>query len=186
MSRFTALLDACVLVPIVLTDTLLRIAERDLYRPLWSDRIVEEALEATIDIHSDVDSERFRKRFETMSTTFEDACVVDWEHLEARIELPDPEDRHVVAAAIRGRADCIVTANLRDFPVSVLAELDIEVTHPDDFLINQFDLAPRIVLDVIRDQSDRAVNPMLTPMDLVARLSRAGVPNFADLVARTI
>ena len=186
MSRYTALLDACVLVPIVLTDTLLRIAERDLYRPLWSDRILEEALEATIDTHSDIDPERLRKRFETMSTTFEDACVVDWEHLEATIELPDPEDRHVVAAAIRGRADCIVTANLRDFPTSVLDELDIEVTHPDDFLVNQFDLAPRIVLDVIRDQSGHAVNPMLTPMDLVARLSRAGVPNFADLVARTI
>ncbi len=186
MSRYTALLDACVLVPIVLTDTLLRVAERDLYRPQWSERILEEALNATIDIHPDIDPTRLRTRFETMSRTFEDACVTDWEHLEAKIELPDRDDRHVVAAAIRGRADCIVTANLRDFPTDVLTKLDIEVIHPDDFLVNQFDLAPRMVLDIIRDQASQTANPKLTPTDLATRLSRAGVPNFADLVTRTI
>jgi hypothetical protein len=138
VSRYAALLDACVLVPIVLTDTLLRIAERDVYRPLWSDRILEEALDATIEIHPGIEPARLRARFETMSATFEDACVVDWGHLEAKIELPDADDRHVIAAAIRGRADCIVTANLRDFPAAALIELDIEITHPDDFLINQF------------------------------------------------
>lgn len=70
MSRYAALLDACILVPIVLTDTILRIAERDLYRPLWSNRILEKALNATIEIHPDIDPHRLQARFETMSATF--------------------------------------------------------------------------------------------------------------------
>ncbi len=107
-------------------------------------------------------------------------------NLEDTVTLPDPDDRHVVAAAVRGRADAIVTANVRDYPPDVLGSLHIEIIHPDDFLLDQLDLAPRIVLDVLREQADHTRQPALTPIDLIARLARAGVPGFADEAGRLI
>jgi len=75
LARFAALLDACVLVPIALADTLLRIAERDLYRPLWSDRILEEARSAIIKVHPGIEPEPINNRFAAMGNAFEDALV---------------------------------------------------------------------------------------------------------------
>lgn len=113
MARYAVLLDACVLVPIALTDTLLRIAERDLYRPLWSARIVAEATDVIVEIHPDIPPVQVQRRFGAMDSAFEDARVDGWEDLEDKVTLPDPNDRHVVAAAVRGRTDAIVTANVR-------------------------------------------------------------------------
>ncbi len=125
MPQYTALLDACVLVPVALADTLLRVAERELYRPQWSTRILDEAADAIVEIHPDLAPDVVAKRFTAMNAAFEDALVQGWEALEASIALPDPDDRHVVAAAMRGRADAIVTANVRDFPDEILEPLGI-------------------------------------------------------------
>jgi len=159
LAHYAAVLDACVLVPIALADTLLRIAERELYRPLWSDRILAEAADAVLGVHSDIPPERVDKRFALMHETFEDARVEGWEGLETTITLPDPDDRHVVAAALRGRADSIVTANLQHYPIDTLDPLGIQVIHPDSFLLDQLDLAPRIVLDVLREQAANTHHP---------------------------
>ena len=186
MARYAAVLDACVLVPVALADTLLRIAERGLYLPLWSARIVAEATDAIIEIHPNIPAEQIRRRFAAMDDTFEDARVDGWEELEDTVRLPDPDDRHVVAAAVRGRADAIVTANLRDYPLDTLGPLNIEVIHPDEFLLDQLDLAPRTVLEVLREQAAYTRHPALTPIDLIARLARAGVSGFADEAGRLI
>jgi hypothetical protein len=89
MPRYTALLDACVLVPIALADTLLRVAERELYRPLWSDRILAEAADAALEIHADLDPDVVAKRFTAMNDTFDDARVEGWDVFEATLTLPD-------------------------------------------------------------------------------------------------
>lgn len=136
MARYAVVLDACVLVPVTLADTLLRIAERDLYRPLWSARIVAEAIDAIVDIHPAIPPEQVQRRFAAVDAAFEDARIGGWENLEATVTLPDPNDRHVVAAAVRGRADAIVTANVSDYPPEILGPLQIEIIHPDDFLLN--------------------------------------------------
>jgi hypothetical protein len=73
-----------------------------------------------------------------------------------------------------------ISVHIRDFPVEVMEPLAIEVVHPDDFLLNQLDLAPRIVVDVVMEQAAQTTKPKLTPIDLAARLARAGVPKFAD------
>ena len=96
MPRYTAVLDACVLVPIALADTLLRVAEKGLYQPLWSDRILGEAQAAIEEIHPGIDT---AKRFATMSEAFDDVMVTGWEERVPGIRLPDEDDRHVVAAA---------------------------------------------------------------------------------------
>lgn len=75
MTRFTAFLDACVLVPIAPCDTLLRMADRGAFRPLWSERVEEEALRALCEIHTDVDPSRFHSRFRSMNEAFEDARI---------------------------------------------------------------------------------------------------------------
>ena len=184
MARFSVLLDACVLVPIALADTLLRLAEADLYRPLWSRRILDEMVWAVEEIHPDLAGGPAGKRAHVMDAAFDDACVTGWEPLVAGITLPDPDDRHVVAAAQRGRADLIVTANLRDFPPEVMEHLGIEVQSPDEFLMNQLDLDPGRVIATLHEQAAAANNPAITFEELLAILGRCGVPNFAGLAAQ--
>ncbi|MGI8793387.1 MAG: hypothetical protein ACR2H3_09450 [Acidimicrobiales bacterium] len=82
MARYTAVLDACVLVPIALADTLLRVAERGLYRPLWSERILDETAGAILEIHPDLPPDAVRRRIDAMNRSFEDALVDGWQDLE--------------------------------------------------------------------------------------------------------
>ena len=102
LARYTVVLDACVLVPVVLADILLRIAERSLYRPLWSARIIAEAIDAIGETHPNIPPEKIQQRFADMDTAFEDARVEWLASLEEAVTLPDPDDRHVVAAAVHG------------------------------------------------------------------------------------
>jgi predicted nucleic acid-binding protein len=95
---------------------LLRIAECNLYRPLWSQRITDEAVSALHRVHPEIRVPQFVSRFDQMTAAFEDVLVVGWERLEHDLVLPDPNDRHVLAAAIRGSAGIIVTNNTKDFP----------------------------------------------------------------------
>lgn len=181
MPRYTAVLDACVLVPITLADALLRVAEKGLYRPLWSDRILTEAQDTIEEIHPGID---VAKRFTSMREAFDDALVTGWEELQPGIHLPDEDDRHVVATAVRGGADAIVTANLADFPAAALGPLGLEAVHPDEFLLDQADLSPPTVIQVIREQAAHTSRPPLTAQDLATLLGRAGVPGFADEILR--
>ncbi|HXZ83745.1 MAG TPA: PIN domain-containing protein [Acidimicrobiales bacterium] len=186
MSRYSAVLDTSVLVPIALADTLLRLAERELYRPLWSDEILAELEEAIVEVHPDIDTQAVQRRIGSMRLTFEDACIVGWESISVTGPLPDPGDAHVIAAAIRGRADAIVTANTRHFPPEALKGFDIVAITPDDFLLDQLDLAPRIVVGAIQELAAHTSNPPLEVIDVLVRLERSGAPSFADEVRRLI
>lgn len=159
MGRFSALLDACVLVPVALADTLLRLAEADLYRPLWSQLILDEMVTTIEDIHPALSGGPARRRAQTMDRAFDDARVRGWEPLVEGIALPDQGDRHVVAAAVRGQADLIVTANLSDFPATCLEPLGLEAQSPDDFLLNQLDLDPDVVIATLHAQAAAARRP---------------------------
>lgn len=180
MARFSAVLDACVLVPIAQADTLLHLAEVELYRPVWSGRILDEAAHALERIHPDMlESGAARRRIRVMDDAFDDARVEGWEALVSGIELPDPDDRHVVAAAIQGRADLIITANLKDFPREVLDRFNIEVQSPDEFFMNQLDLDPARVMTALAAQAGATRHPRLTVRDVLRRLERCNIPVFA-------
>lgn len=176
---YAAVLDACALVPVSLADTLLRIAEHGLYRPLWSEQLLYEAQDAILRAHPGIDPARAARRFAAMRGYFPDAMVTGWEPLEAGFQLPDPDDRHVLAAAIRGSAQAIVTFNLKDFPAQILDPFDIEAIHPDDFLGHQLELAPELVLQAIREQAAATATPPLSITRLLQILERAGGPAFA-------
>lgn len=175
-----AVLDACVMVPIALNDTLLRLAERDLYRPLWSERILDEARRALLRVHADMDPGRIDARFRSMNAAFDDSCVMGWESLVDGLRLPDPDDRHVVAAALRGGAELIVTANLKDFPDDALDPLGLHALSPDEFLLDQFDLDPVGTMALIAEQAADQRRPPVTARQVLDSLAAAGVPAFAE------
>jgi predicted nucleic acid-binding protein len=179
---YPALLDACVLVPNALCDTLVRLAERGFYRPLWSQHILDEVKWAVMAIRPDISEERIERRLAALNSTFEDALVEGWEAVCAGLDLPDPDDRHVWAAAIKGGAQTIVTFNLKDFPEDKLLETDIEPRHPDDFLLDQLDLYPGVALQVLNEQAAALKNPPSDLAGILNRLGRAGAPKFADAV----
>jgi predicted nucleic acid-binding protein len=182
---FSALLDANVLVPTVLRDTLLRVAENDLYRPLWSSEILAETRRTILRLRPAVNAERLDTMFVDMNNTFVDAMVTGHDSL-----IPDmgndPGDRHVLAAAVTGRADVIITNNVKHFPASAVDPLHIEVMRPDRFLCLQFDLSPSLVVDVLNRQSadtGRAPgSPRLTVEELLERLRRSGASTFVSQV----
>lgn len=179
MQSFTVVLDACVLVPVTAADTLLRLAEREMYRPVWSERILDEAQRAVARLHPELSAAQIKHRFDCMDEAFEDASVSGWESLEGSIVLPDENDRHVVACALVGGADAIVTNNIRDFPDKTLAPLNIEVIRLDDFLLDIFDLVSEEIAAVIREQASDAMHPPLSTSEVLDNLATAGAPETA-------
>lgn len=130
---FVVVLDACVLVPHPLFDTLLRAADTGLYEPRWSLQILDE-VERTLVDKMGVDSEKAKGRITAMQRAFPHAQVEGQEDLVDTMRN-DPKDRHVLAAGVRTGAGAIVTANVKDFPATALAPYAIEALHPDDFLL---------------------------------------------------
>jgi predicted nucleic acid-binding protein len=122
LNSFTAFLDACVLYPAPLRDLLMELAVADLFRAKWSTQVHEEWIEAVLAERADLTRERLQRTRTLMEAHVRDALVSGYEELIESLDLPDPDDRHVLAAAIRGRADLIVTANLKDFPADRLAK----------------------------------------------------------------
>jgi predicted nucleic acid-binding protein len=179
---YAVLLDACVLVPNALCDTLLRLAERGFYRPLWSQRILDELKTALLIVRPDIDEERVASRIAVMCAAFDDAMVTGWEQVSAGLDLPDPDDRHVLAAAITGGAQSLVTFNTKDFPEASVAPTNVEVVHPDEFLLDQLDLYPGLALQVLIEQAADLANPPSDLAGVLNRLERCGVPRFADAV----
>jgi predicted nucleic acid-binding protein len=174
MARFGAVLDACSLVPITLADTLLSVAGNDLYHPLWSERILDETARTLKKIYPNKNALRFEARITNMKQAFPEAMVHGWEDLATGISerWPDPNDAHVVAAAIRGRAELIVTFNLKDFPKDLLLGYGLHAVSADDFLLDLLDLNQESVLEAIRTQAERTNNPALKLSDVVENLTR--------------
>ncbi|MEV8339035.1 PIN domain-containing protein [Leucobacter sp. NPDC077196] len=182
MAKFTAFFDACVMVPIAPSDTYLRMAELGAFRPTWSQKVIEEAVSALIRIHPGENPSLFQSRFRAMNTAFDDAMVTGWEPLVAGLALPDDGDRHVLAAAIRSRADVIVTENTKHFPDHALKPFDIKAVRLDDFLLDQLDLNPAAAVSVVREQARDMSRPPVKLEHLLDRLARSGARRFAEAV----
>jgi hypothetical protein len=172
-------LDACVLVPMPLRDTLLRFARHNFYRARWSELILDE-MQRTL-VRDLARSERQAQRaVEAVSDAFPDALIMEGEVVPS-IPGVDAKDQHVVAAAIRSSADVIVTLNLRHFPIDACEPLGIEPLHPDRFLVELFDREPRYAVGLLHQQAMMLGNPPLTIVDVVANL-RQFAPEFCSLV----
>jgi len=176
MARFTVVLDACVLYPAPLRDLLLELAGTQLFRAKWTDQIHDEWIASLLKNRPDIPAAKLQRTRDLMNTAVEDCLVFDYEYLIDTIELPDNNDRHVVAAAVKARADAIVTSNLKHFPPESLAKHDIEAIHPDDFITYRIDLSGPAVVIAAQKCRSRLRAPSLSPETYLDKLEAAQLP----------
>jgi predicted nucleic acid-binding protein len=177
-AQYTAILDANVLYPNVLRDLLLSLASAGLYHARWTQRISEEWSRNLVKNQPQM-ATKIDLLITLVNQSVPDCLVENYEALIDSLILPDPDDRHVLAAAVAGHADAIVTANLKDFPASVLSRLGLEAQHPDDFIMNQLELLPFEALSVIKQVRARMKNPPRSADELIAMIEKNGLPQTA-------
>lgn len=179
---FVVIYDANVLHPPVLRDVLIRVAQGGLVQARWTNAILDETFKSIQERLPDLDPVKLDRTRELMSGAIRDVLVTGYEPLIPAVALPDPNDRHVVAAAIRARAQVIVTANVRDFPVEALSQWDVEAKTPDEFLLDQFHLSGPVVYGAIQRVADSWSNPPGTVSDVLDRLERSGLVETVALL----
>lgn len=189
MAQFAVVLDACVLYPFALRDVLIQLATTGLYRARWSDDIHEEWISNLL--ARGWNAAQLGELRALMERAVPDASVSGYRPLIDTLAgqgLPDDNDAHVIAAAVRANADMIVTWNVKHFPKEVLSPYHIEVQDPDDFLLNQFDLDAAKLLQTIKTCRQRLNNPSMTPDEYLTMLEKNRLTNtvlelrqFADV-----
>ncbi len=181
---FAAVLDASVLYPLPLRDTLLRIAETELYDAYWSERIIDEVIRNLI-ADRRASRQQAQHLIDAMTAAFEGASVrpTAIDRLEPSM-TNDMKDRHVLAAAVASNAQVIVRLNLKDFPPESCEPLAIESLHPDAFLMDLYGLDGRVVHEAVVRQAARLRRPPMLLDELLDRLA-VTVPRFARALRDT-
>jgi predicted nucleic acid-binding protein len=175
VANFSVIYDACVLYPAPVRDLLMQLALTDLFKARWTDQIHEEWIEALLR-RNKYDRKILERTRDFMDAKVRDAKVSGYEELIDALVLPDPNDRHVLAAAIKSGANAIVTFNLKDFPSDVLSKYGIEAIHPDEFVYSQIDLAPAIACSAIKRQRESLKNPPKPKDEFLAILQKQQLP----------
>ena len=186
MRPFTVIFDSCVLFPARLRSLLMYLGTTELFWGRWTNDIHEEWMQAFLEKYPDktrADAVRTRDKMDEHAL---DALVTGYEGLSNSLVLPDPKDRRVLAAAIVGRADAVVTFNLNDFPDELLRPYDIEAIHPDDFLVCQFDLSPPLFLAAVRLHRASLRTPPKSPSQYLLELEKNQLPKTTALLRRHI
>lgn len=173
---FIVVVDANVLFPLTLRDTVLRAAAAGFYQLRWSKEILDE-MERNLVSTGTIPADKAARLRATMEKYFSEALVTGYEPLIPAMQN-DPKDRHVVAAAVKAGAQVVTTANLKDF--RALPD-GIEAQSPDEFLCNLFDLDPDAFMDMLREQAADLQKPPISFDGLLERLARA-VPELIGAV----
>jgi len=178
----TAFLDANVLFPAATRSVLLELARKKTYRLLWSVRVHDEWMRNLAARFPQIPSAKIARMRVLMESYVNDATVSSYEPLMATLSLPDPDDRHVLAAAVHGGASIIVTSNLRDFPDTALASHGISAMTPDSFALHLLALDRDGVLEALEGDRADMRNPPLTAEAYLDTLANSGMRAFADAV----
>ena len=182
-SPFTVIYDANVLYPAPLRDLLMHLALTGVYRARWSALIHEEWKRNLLKNRQDITRKQVDKTSQLMDQAIPDALVSNYEPLIEGLELPDKDDRHVLAAAIKCNASAIITFNLKDFPTSVLEPLDIEPIHPDSFIADLWDLDKAAVIKAAHDHRSSLKNPPYSVDGYLNRLLNQGLPESVNYLS---
>lgn len=175
-SNYTVIYDACVMYPAPLRSLLMYLALSGQFRARWSNDIHREWMRNLLKNRPELDESKVERVRELMDSHVPGALVTGYERLIPGIELPDPDDRHVVAAAIQTRAESIITFNLKDFPDDILAPFNIRAIHPDDFITDLMELNISVVLEAARRQRTALKNPALSPSEYLDCLLKQRLP----------
>ncbi len=185
---FAAILDTCVFWPSLQRDFLLSLAIEGLYRPLWSEAILEELHRHErykLTEHGANENEALEQAdrlLENMRVHFDDALVTGWEPLEGTFNLPDVDDEHVLAAAVVGGAGALVTDNLKHFPASLVPS-DIQVLTGRKFAANTADADPERAARAICVMASRRTRTRNSPQQLLQLLvDRYRMHDVAEIV----
>ena len=168
------------LYPAPVRDLLIETANTRVYRARWSDDIHDEWIRNLLANNKKATPDALARTRELMNAAVPDALITGYTPLIDTLPLPDPDDRHVLAAAIVGRADVIVTTNLKDFPADALSPFGIEAQHPDEFLMHQRDLSHERFLECAKRIRGRLIDPPLTADEYIDRLRRCQLVLVAD------
>ncbi len=175
VATFGVFFDANVLYPSGLRNFLMHLALTGIFRAHWSAQVHEEWMRNLLKNRPDLTRVKLERTRHLMDNPLPDALVTGYEQLLDSITLPDGNDRHVLAAAIRSGASVIVTFNLRDFPRETLGNFNIEAQHPDDFVMAVLEAFPELVLEAARNHRASLKSPSKTPDEYLAELDAQGV-----------
>ncbi len=184
---YVVLYDANVLYPMPTADTLVRVGVDSHAFHLsvrWTEEILNEVDEA-LGSRGGVEEDRIARRRQLICEAVPDCIVSGYEHGIPGLDLPDPDDRHVLAAAIHANAQAIVTSNVKDFPEEVLSLHHVEAITPDDFLVGLFDLNEAQVSRIIEQQLGALTSPPTSREELLESFERAGLVRLAALLNRS-
>jgi len=180
VAAFTVFYDANVLYPAELRNFLMHLALTGVFRAKWSADVHEEWIRNLLKNRPDLTREKLERTRQLMDKAAPDALVTGYQHLIRGLVLPDRDDRHVLAAAIRGGASLIVTSNLADFPPEALNPFDIEAQHPDEFILHLLDLTPGLVIEAAHNHRTSLKNPPKTVEEYLDSLESQGLTQSAS------
>jgi predicted nucleic acid-binding protein len=182
LSSFGVVLDACVLIPATLRDTLLRAVEKGMYRLHWSDEILDEVRRNLVKREM-TSPENAQDLIDQMNNFFPEANVRGFEALIPSM-TNDKKDRHVLAAAVMSRSQVIVTSNIKDFQKKALKPFGIEAQTPDEFLTHLFYINPTLIKEILSEQACDLNDPPLTVPEVLEVLAIVA-PGFVKLMEST-
>lgn len=184
MASLIVFYDANVLYPAELRNFLMHLALIGIFGARWSADVHEEWIESLLANRPDLSREKLNRTRELMDRAAPNSLVAGFKHLIPELELPDPKDRHVLAAAIHCGASIIVTRNLADFPADTLAQFGLEAQHPDEFILDLLGLAPGLVLEAAENHRESLKNPPKTVADYLDTLERQGLTQSVAALRR--
>lgn len=184
ISTFTAFFDANVFYGARLRSLILYLAQTKVFRARWSDAVHEEWVRNLPKNRPNLTAGDLAKTRRDMDEAVLDALVTGYQPLVTAMDLPDPDDRHVLAAAVACKASCIVTFNLADFPPDRLVPHGLHAVHPDDFLLDVESIDPAAFADAVREDLDHYRAPPLDLPEYVVTLRRAGVPRVVEQIGK--
>ena len=176
---FIVVYDANAMYGNTLRDLLIRIARVGLVQAKWTEDILDEVFGSLTRNRPDIAQEKLTHLRELINSAIPDCLVTGYEPLAEGLKLPDPKDRHVLAAAITAGAQVIVTANLKHFPAELLAPWNVEAKSPDDFVLDQISIDDRTVFACVQAIADSRNQRPETVDDVLGQLERAGLVESA-------
>lgn len=183
---YTAVLDACVLYPAPVRDLMLSLSVAGLFRARWTEDIHNEWIRNLLEPRNDLQPETLQRTRQMMDESVPDCLIAGYEPFIESLELPDPDDRHILAAAIVGHTDAIVTFNMKDFPNEVALKHGVEILHPDDFLTSRYDLNPVRTLTAVKEVRSRLKRPPLSASEYLDKLEATGLPQTCQKLREAI